>query len=212
MKTSSKEILNYIKCPFAVFVVQIVLIAVIWFNLPIFPFYKKYSTPKFESKIKKEMQKIVNQCGKGYYISWIEYDNRIFRDRYFFKDVIGDNLDHHLPDLINSIKDKELNSFYSKPHEVDYKTFDYIDQLDTGDVRSFKDIKDLKDLPSIYNALTNTNKKIYFGGLTVVRDIRIKVIYVFTLVSTGDFNNICDRNSITQYLEEIATITKNNLL
>lgn len=212
MRTRYRKTLNYINCPFAIFVIQIILISAIWFNLPLFPFYKKFTTPKFESKIKKEMQKIANRCGEGYYISWIEYDNKIFRDRYFFKDVIGDNFNHHLPDLVNSIKDKKLNSFYSKPHDVDYKTFDYIDQLDTGDVRYFRNIEEFKDLPSIYHALNNTNEKVYFGGLTVVRDIRIKVIYVFTLVSTREFNKICDQNSITQNLEEIAIITKNNLL
>lgn len=207
-----KESISCLKCPFAVFIFQIVIIAFIWFNLPLFPFYKKYSTPKFENNIKKEMQKIVNRCGEDYYLSWVEYDNKIFIDRYFFKDVIGDNFNHQNPELINSIKDKKLNSFYSKSHNVDYKTFDYINQLDTADVRYFDDIKDLKELTAIYEALTNTNEKIYFGGLTVVRDIRAKIIYIFTLTSTKKENTICNRNTITQNLEEMAIIAKNNIL
>lgn len=212
MCTCLKKGIKFLKCPFAIFVFQIIIIAIIWFNLPLFPFYKKFSTPKFESSIKKEMQKIVNRCGENYYISWIEYDNKIFRDRYFFKDVIGDNFNHQTPELINSIKDKKLNSFYSKSHDVDFKTFEYVNQLDTADVRYFEDIKDLKELPTIYEALTNTNSRIYFGGLTVVRDIRTKVIYIFTLVSTNKDNKICNRNSITQNLEEMAIIAKSNIL
>lgn len=207
-----KKFFNYIKCPFAVFAIQTILIAFFWFNLPLFPFYKKFSTTKVDSNIRNEMQKIVNRCGENYYVSWIEYDNKIFQDRYSFKDVIGDNFNHQKPDLINSIKDKKLNSFYSNSHKVDYKTFEYIDKLDTGDVRYFDSIEDFRNLPSIYDALNNSNEKIYFGGLTVVRDVRVKVIYVFTLVSTNKFNKICNRNSIVRNLEQIAIMAKSNLL
>ena len=207
-----KKFFKYIQCPFAVFSAQIILIAFFWFNLPLFPFYKKFSTTKIESNIRNEMQQIVNRCGENYYISWIEYENNLFKDEYFFKDVIGSNLASSYRENINSVKLKELNSFHSKTHKIDSKTFEYIYKLDTGDVRFFNNPREFEAFPAIYEALTSSNKKIYFGGLTVVRDVRARIIYVFTLVGTNKSNKNCNRNNITKNLEKIAESAKSNFL
>lgn len=210
MKRIGRKISNLllrIRCPLTTCLIQLAVIAGICYYFS----YNHYYYSVSDSKIKTKINATINQCGEGYYISWIVLDTKYFHDKYFFQDVIGCNKNKAGEGCAFSVKDKKLNKFYNESHYIDDKSYHYLDKLDTGDVLYFTTTNDLYQYPSIYQALNSTNKKIFSGGITVIKNTFKNIVYIFALTETNANKVTCNRHQITNYLEDISKFAKKNL-
>ncbi len=157
--------------------------------------------------IKKNMGKLVNNCGSGYFASWLVMETSNKKENFIFEDVVGCNYNHG-KDCIFSVKDLNLNPFYNKiDHKIDKKTYNFLSNIPDAEVAYFKDIKELDSYKTIKNINDNTNLPITNISFTVIKNKKENIIYVFTLTNTNNSNS-CNQKKSTILLKELAKTTK----
>jgi len=162
-------------------------------------------------RIRSRIEARAEECGKDYFISWLVFDGNKTKDKYYFKDVIGCNPKKEKKDCAFSVKDAKLNPFYNAEyHRVDKKTYEFLEKMETGNAGIYDNLDYFKDYPAINDVLHSTNKKIERLGISITRDIRKNVVYVFTITNVSK-NNQCDRHQMTDILEDLSIYAKDNL-
>jgi len=202
IKKIKNNIYNKITCPLVSAVMQLFIISAVFFY--IFPDLNNehYYRSVDEMKVKKRMSKIVNQCGQGYFVSWLILQTDKNKDKYIFKDVIGCNKDKG-QECAFSVVNMNLNNFYNEQQIVDKKTRVFLEKMMTGEIKHFFNIKDVNTLPSIKTAIEAANLPIYSLTLTVVKNIEDNIVYVFTMSDTIN-NKSCSKKDITSSLRDLA--------
>lgn len=208
MKRNLKSLYIKLTCPIVSAIIQLVVIYMIFFY--IFPSYDNrfYNYSINESKVKQQISDIVNKCGEGFFVSWLVLDT-VNKDKYFFKDVIGCNHEKGI-NCATSIKDMKLNKYYDQEHMIDNGTYNFINNFMTGDISYHDSFSDLNKYPTIKDALYNTNLPIYGMALTVVKNIKADILYVFTISDTIN-NNKCNKKNMTESLRNLALFAKKRL-
>jgi hypothetical protein len=166
-----------------------------------------YIDHKNIATIKKNMGKLVNSCGSGYFASWLVMETSRKKENFIFEDVIGCNY-NHAKDCVFSVKDLNLNPFYNKmEHKIDKKTYNFLSNIPDGEVAYFKDIKELEPYKTIENIIDNTNLPITNVSFTVIKNRKENIIYVFTLTNTNN-SNLCNQKKSTILLKRLAKTTR----
>lgn len=193
-------------CPATSIAVSIGLSILIFLSFTQKTTYEKNSA---DVQIKSKIDNIVNECGKDYWVSWLVLDESPFVNRYRFIDILGCNPTDKVSCTF-SVKDAKLNIFYDRSHMLDEKSANLIQGIPSGRAYLRDNIEDFKDYAAIYEALTSSNKKIEQVGIAVARGFIIKgsiktsVVYAFALTRTSKDNIKCDKNKITNILEELS--------
>lgn len=166
-----------------------------------------------DANIRKKIESRVNQCGKGYWISWIVLDGNVSKNKYYFRDVIGCNPNRTIKgDCSYSVKSSKLNPYYNETyHKLDNTTYELLMGMDTGLVAYYKDFGKLKKYASMNEALSSSNKTIKALGLTITKNIRRNIVYVFTMSRTIDSKETCDKTDIINILEDLSIYAKGKL-
>lgn len=209
-----KIFLGKLLCPLTGAIIS--LVAVSYAFIMLFPEIanKKeviYNRSIYDSRITKEIDNIVNSCGSGYFLSWIVFNEDSNNSRYYFQDVVGCAGEEKSCAI--SIKNLHLNKFYDQEyHKVDRSTLEFFNSMQTGLAGYYNDIDYLSSrYPTIAEIAHNTNKKIISTGITVTKDIRSNIIYVFTLANTSPTNSRCGQKEIVKHLEFLSTFAGDNI-
>ena len=194
-----------IRCPLFWLLIQVSILYTAFFVY--FPDSKKYYYNSLnDAIIKNNVDKIVNECGEGYFVSWLVLQVDKSKDKYFFKDFVGCDA-NHTPNCSYSVKISSVDSFYNKKNnDVDHLTYSYLKSLDNGDV-DFPDRQTISRLPSMKHAVNKSKLGINLLGLTVIKDARNNIVYVFTLTNTTQ-NNICSKSRITEMLYGLSIVVR----
>lgn len=194
-------------CPIATIVICTTLSCFIFMN---YMRHEGYDLSVSDAKIKVKIENRINECGKDYWISWLVVDTGFWKNKYRFKDVMGCNPAKAIGSCAFSVVDTKLNPFYNEPfHMVDAKTYEFLNDIETGTAAYHKDLNKLNKYPAIREALESSNKHIYGVGISVSRNfLRRNIIYVFTMTTTSEEANKCDRNKVTSILEDLSLYTE----
>jgi len=186
--------------------IQLFVIYFLFFNLFFAKDHYFFSIKKdiIINKIKEE----INQCGYGSWLSWIVVDTNEKNRNYYFEDVIGCKKGNdHCP---FSVKDQNLNPYYNKyNHKLDDKSYLLLSEMDTGSVAYFNNISSLYNYSSLYDAIINSNLKINSIGISITKDIRRNIVYIFTLTNTHA--NKCDKHNSIEILEKLSIFSRGNM-
>jgi len=200
------NIKNKLIQPLTIAIIQVAIIYYLFFSLFFTKDHYYFSLKKdiILNKIKQE----VNQCGYGSWLSWIIVDTNENNKNYYFEDVIGCN---KLSDNCSfSVKDQNLNPYYNKyNHKLDSKSYSLLSKMETGSVAYFNDVNNLKSYTSLYKAITNSNLKINNIGISITKDVRKNIVYIFTLTNTHI--NKCDKYKTIDILEELSIFSRGNM-
>lgn len=203
------KIKNKIHSPLLYAVLQILLIFTIFFH--IFNLQDHYRTSISNSRIKEKIENKIVACGKDYWISWMVLDANDSKNRYYFQDVIGCNPQKQ-GNCAFSVKEMKLNKFYNEEyHKVDDETYRFLMKMDTGIAGYYEDMNFLKQFPSIYEVVKKSNKTIQSIGITVTKDLRKNIVYVFSMTKTSKNNSSCSKQDIINTLEDLSIFAKENL-
>lgn len=200
-----KKLLKRLFCPLVNALLQFIILCVVCylFCQP----KKQYHNSIANARIKTKIENRINECGQDYWLSWLVLDG----NKYFFQDVIGCSANKK-ENCSFSVKDAKLNQFYNEEnHKVDRKTYEFLNSIENGVSGYYNDLSFLKDFTSINEAIQNTNKQIYELGISVVKDKKRNLIYVFTMTNTAKENTKCNKNKITYILEDLSIYAKENL-
>lgn len=169
-----------------------------------------YNRSIYDARISLEINKIVESCGEGYFLSWIIFNEQKDNTRYYFEDVIGCNGKDK--NCAFSVKNLHLNAFYDKEyHRVDEDTLEFLNKMQTGMAGYYGDINYLTaKYPTIADIAQNTNKTINSIGISITKDVRSNIIYVFTLANTSN-NFKCGQKETTKHLEFLSNFAGDNL-
>ncbi len=208
-----KEIKNKLFCPLVSALIQICILYFIFFQYSQYLQNNRYDYSVANSRIKSKIEEKINYCGKDYWISWIVLSGNKSTNKYFFQDVIGCNPNKNSNNCAFSVKEAKLNEFYNQEyHKIDPKTYNFLMKIDTGVAGFYSDMSFFNDYPAIKNVLINSNKVISTLGITVTKDIRRNIVYVFAMSNTSSkLSNKCDKNKIVNTLEEISIFAGENL-
>lgn len=209
IKKTKNNIHHKLTCPLVSAVIQLFIISAVFFY--IFPDLNNehYYRSVNEMKIKKRMSKITNQCGQGYFVSWLILQTDKNKDKYIFKDVVGCNKDRG-QQCAFSVVDMNLNNFYNEQQVVDRKTLIFLGKMMTGEIKHFSDIKDINSLPSMKEAVEAANLPIHSLTLTVVKNIESNIVYVFTMSDTIN-NKSCSKKDMSVFLRDLALSSRRAL-
>lgn len=203
------SIKNKIFCPLLTAIVQICIIYTLFFHF--FSIQNHYKTSISNSRIKERIDNRIAICGKDYWISWMVLDANDNKNRYFFQDVIGCN-PLKQGNCAFSVKDMKLNKFYNEEyHKVDDKTYEFLMKMDTGVAGYYEDVNFIKQFPSIYEVIKHSNKTINSIGISVTKDLRKNIVYVFSMTKTSKTNNSCSKQDVINTLEDLSIFAKENL-
>lgn len=206
---SIRKIKEKMFCPLVTAIMQICIIYVLFFQF--FQIQDHYRSSISNARINSKIEDRINQCGKDYWISWIVLDANQTNKKYYFQDVIGCNPEK-LGSCAFSVKDQKLNQFYNEEyHRVDDSTYQFLISMDTGAAGYYDDISFIENFPAIKEAIGSSNKKVYSLGLSITKDLRKNVVYVFALTTTSEDNQRCDKQKIISILEDLSIYAKENL-
>jgi hypothetical protein len=211
---SFKNFLGKLLCPFTGAIVSLVAVSYTFVMLFSEIANKKeviYNRSIYDSRITKEIDNIINDCGAGYFLSWIVFNEDSNNSRYYFQDVVG--CAGESKNCAISIKNLHLNKFYDQEyHKVDKNTLQFFNSMQTGLAGYYEDIDYLTGrYQTIAEIAKNTNKKIVSTGITVTKDARSNIIYVFTLTNTSLTNNKCGQKEVVRHLEFLSTFAGDNI-
>lgn len=202
-----RQLKDKLLCPLVSSLIQVTIIFVVFFEF--YEFGDEYKSLVKRERITKRIETRVNECGQGYFISWLVIKNNTLKNKFSFEDVIG--CYKNKSDCSYSVKKLKLNKYYNEEyHKIDKQTYEFLSQLKPSAAAYFNDMNSLKDYPAIFEALENSNKNIYEIGLSAVKDIRHNLIYVFTLTNTTQLKT-CNKDRIVYILEDLSTYAKENL-
>jgi hypothetical protein len=196
-------------CPLVSAIIQITFLYIAFFQF--FEVKDHYYSSISNAAIKKKIEEKIDYCGVDSWISWIVLDGNKSKNKYYFQDVIGCNPESKLNNSCSySVKETRLNPFYNETyHKIDAETYSFLEKMDTGLVAYFDDLKYLKQFKSIDIALQSSNKEIKNIGLTVTKNIKKNIVYVFAMTNTG--NNKCGKDKTISMLEELSLYAKEKL-
>lgn len=160
--------------------------------------FNKFQTLKNINNIDQALKASVNDCGKGYYASWIVLD----KAKYFFQNVYG--CQKTLENCAYSVKDSKLNQFYLEDHFLSGKDFIELKEKPNGETAYYTGSV-LKKYPTIFEIVKNSNHEINGMGLVVLKNFKNDLIYIFTIANTSQ-SNACSKQEITAHLERIISI------
>ena len=69
----------------------------------------------------------------------------------------------------------------------------------------------LKNFHAINEVIKNSNKTIYELGISVTKDLRRNLVYVFAMTNTSKENKKCDKDQMILILEDLSIYAKENL-
>jgi hypothetical protein len=207
--TSFKKIKEKIFCPLVTSLIQIFILYVLFFQF--FEIKDHYYSSISNARIKAKIESRINECGKDYWLTWIVLDGNSSKEKYFFQDVIGCSSENKA-DCAFSVKEAKLNKFYNEEfHKVDKKTYEFLTSIDNGVSGYYKDMSFLKNFPAINEVIKNSNKTIYELGISVTKDLRRNLVYVFAMTNTSKENKKCDKDQMILILEDLSIYAKENL-
>jgi hypothetical protein len=210
MKSFTK-IKNKLWCPLVSACIQIFVIMTIFMQF--FEIKDHYYASISNAGIKKKIEKRINQCGKDYWLSWIVLDGNVSKRKYYFQDVIGCNPESGIKnDCSFSVKNSKLNPFYNETyHKLDKNTYKLLMGMDTGLVGYYDNLTKLRTYKAMNEALNSFNKEIKVLGLTVTKNIKQNIVYVFAMTKTGDSKMTCNKSDIINILEDLSIYAKEKL-
>lgn len=200
------NIKNNIALSFFLTIIQISILYALFFNLFLVKDHYFFSIKKdlITNKIKEEL----NQCGYGSWLSWIVVNTKDSNKNYYFEDVLG--CKKLSDDCSFSVKNQNLNPYYSKyNHKLDDNSYKILSSMETGSVAYFSNIDSLKNYSSLYEAIINSNLKIKNIGISVTKDIRRNIVYIFTLTNTHA--NKCGKYKSIEILEGLSIFSRGNM-
>lgn len=152
---------------------------------------------------KKQISKVLKQCGKGYYISVVPVQG-IFNKSYSYSKLftlIDDN-------FINDVK--EGNIAYQEKKEIDNCTYNFINSTEDTKARVFDELNKLPKCNTIKDMVLSSNRKITNLGFTVIKNFRGTII-VYILTNTNKEKK-CDNKEIKELLEKLSINIKTKML
>jgi hypothetical protein len=205
---SIRKIKEKLFCPLVSSLVQVFILYVLFFQF--FEIKDHYYSSISNARIRTKIESRINECGKDYWLTWIVLDGNSSKEKYFFQDVIG--CSNKLGDCAFSVKETKLNKFYNEEfHKVDKKTYQFLTSIENGVSGYYKDMTFLKNFPAINEVINNSNKTIYELGISVTKDIRRNLVYVFAMTNTSKENKKCDKDQMIFILEDLSIYAKENL-
>ena len=165
--------------------------------------YNRSSIRAFYDFEHKQIEKVLMQCGKGYYLSVIPVKG-IFNKTYSYSKLytlIDDN-------FINDVK--KGNIAYHKEKEIDKCTYSFINSTPDRKVSLFNDINELPQCKTIQDMLNSTNKKINDLGFTVIKNHR-GIIIIYILTNTNKEKK-CSDDQVRSLLENLSNEVKSKML
>jgi hypothetical protein len=165
--------------------------------------YNRSSIRAFYDFEHKEIEKVLKQCGKGYYLSVIPVKG-IFKKTYSYSKlytVIDDN-------FINDVK--EGNIAYQKEKEIDKCTYSFINSIPDQGVSLFDNINELPKCKTIQDTLNITHRKINHLAFTVIKNHR-GVIIIYILTNTNKENK-CNNDEVKKLLKGLSNKVKKRML
>lgn len=207
--TSLRKLKEKLFCPLVSSLIQIFVLYILFFQF--FEIKDHYYSSISNARIKAKIESRINQCGKDYWLTWIVLDGNNSKEKYFFQDIIGCAPNKN-GNCAFSVKEAKLNKFYNEEfHRVDEKTYKFLTSIENGVSAYYNDMSFLKKFPSINEVLKNTNKTIYELGISVTKDIRRNLVYVFAMTNTSKENKSCDKDQMILILEDLSIYAKENL-
>lgn len=207
--TSLRKLKEKLFCPLVSSLIQIFVLYILFFQF--FEIKDHYYSSISNARIKAKIESRINQCGKDYWLTWIVLDGNNSKEKYFFQDIIGCAPNKN-GNCAFSVKEAKLNKFYNEEfHRVDEKTYKFLTSIENGVSAYYNDMSFLKKFPSINEVLKNSNKTIYELGISVTKDIRRNLVYVFAMTNTSKENKSCDKDQMILILEDLSIYAKENL-
>jgi len=206
-----RRIASRLMCPLVSALIQIFVILILFVQF--FEIKDHYYASMSNVSIRTKIEDRINQCGKDYWLSWIVLDGNVSKRKYYFQEVIGCNNDTgDGDDCSYSVKETKLNPFYNESyHRLDNNTYKFLTNMDTGMVAYFEDVGKLNNYKAIKEALLSSNKKIDSLGLTVTKNIKRNIVYVFAMSKTGAGVETCDKDRVVNILEDLSIYAKEKL-
>jgi len=209
LKTRMRSIYQKLTCPV---ISSCIIISFSYFAfltiIPSLPYVSQiYYNDSNASKVELATKKIRNYCGEKYFTVWMTLQMNKSRDKFLFKEIKGCQ-NTTRPDC--SFDVKVFNPYYSKSHFLDSNTYSFINKFSNEDVFYTKDMTSLKQYQTIKDILVNTNKELTGLGLKVVKDIRNKIIYVFSITHLEGAKK-CDRKKIAGHLDDLNRIVREGI-
>lgn len=196
-------------CPLVSSLIQIFVLYILFFQF--FEIKDHYYSSISNARIKAKIESRINQCGKDYWLTWIVLDGNNSKEKYFFQEIIGCAPNKN-GNCAFSVKEAKLNKFYNEEfHRVDEKTYEFLTSIENGVSAYYNDMSFLKKFPSINEVIKNSNKTIYELGISVTKDIRRNLVYVFAMTNTSKENKSCDKDQMILILEDLSIYAKENL-
>jgi len=197
-------------CPLVSALIQILVLYTIFFQF--FEIKDHYYSSIANAKIKAHIEDKVNQCGRGTWISWLVVDGNVSRDRYYFQDVIGCRKDtEEKGECAFSVKEAKLNPFYNAIyHKLDKCSVSFLNNIPSSEVAFFEDLKALP-CETLAIGVGASNSKLLNMGITVTRNTRSNMVYIFTLSQTAPYSEDCPKSKRVTILEELSNYAKENL-
>ncbi len=183
MKKRAKQIYKHLTCPIGSAIIQLVVIFTVFIYIIPSQTNQYYNYSVNESKINSKITNSIKKCGEGYFISWLVLKTDGYKDKYFFKDVVGCNKENN-GNCAFSVKGLGLNNYYNNEHIVDTATYNFLNNLLTGEIATFSKKEHFAKYPSIQAAFDSSNLPLKSLVLTVVKNIQENIVYVFTLSNT----------------------------
>jgi len=196
-------------CPLVSSLIQIFILYVLFFQF--FEIKDHYYSSISNARIKAKIESRINECGKDYWLTWIVLDGNSSKEKYFFQDVIGCS-PRKTGDCAFSVKEAKLNKFYNEEfHKVDRKTYEFLTSIENGISGYYNDMSFLKNFSAINDVINNSNKTIYELGISVTKDFKRNLVYVFAMTNTSKENKNCNKEQMILILEDLSIYAKENL-
>lgn len=192
------KLLKHLICPLIV-----IISSFIFYNsyLVVNPDYQKRSM--IRSGILAKMYDYSNKCKKDYWFTWFMVQNNTIS----YEDVIGYN-----PNTDNnkafSVKYAGLNPRHWEIHPIDLNTQVLVMRFDTGLVGYYPDIEVLKSYTTIYKEIKGANKTINKIVISVTKNPKKELIYVFTIAFSGKELSKCTKEDIINMGEWLSIYAK----
>lgn len=199
--TFKTKLLKHLICP----AISTLLFVVIYNSyLAINPDYQKRSIVR--SGILAKMYDYSKKCQKDYWFTWLVVQDNIVS----YEDVIGynPNADHN---KVFSVKYTGLNPTHWKIYPIDLNTQVLVRRFDTGLVGYYPDIEVLKPYKIIYQEIKKQNQNINKIVISVTKNVKKELIYVFTISFSGKELSKCSKDDIVNMGEWLSIYAKTHL-
>lgn len=205
MKNYFKKILKKLICPLtgAIFSIWLMFLAWFYFGFGL----SHYDHVKISDKIQKKIDINLNLCGSNNWITTLVVKGK----RYYYDDVRG-CAPNKKDNCAFSVKDLKLNPRYLEEDLfIDDRTFAFVNKLENGVAGYYDDFAIFENMPTVKSLLLSSNKKIEAFAVSVTKDLKSDIIYVFVMSSTKKNNNVCGKQVMTEMTESLSIFTAKNL-